>query len=75
VATEDVVLYTHVKVPDEVVYNTVKAIYGNKPDLAASSGGFRTFSPERMAMPVQRVDFHPGALKFYKEIGLGPVNR
>ena len=75
VATEDVVLYTNAKVPDEVVYNVVKAIYGNKQDLATFSGAFRTFSPQRMPMPVQHVDFHPGALKFYREVGLGPGNR
>ena len=75
VATQDIVFYTHVKTPDEVVYNAVKAIYMNKQDLVASFAGFRTFLPQRMAMPVQRVDFHPGAIKFYKEIGLGPGNR
>jgi uncharacterized protein len=75
VATEDVVLYTNVKTSDDIVYKTVKAIYENKQDLVAASGAFRTFSPQRMAMPVQHVDFHPAAIKFYREVGLGPGSR
>jgi uncharacterized protein len=75
VATQDAVFYTHVKVPDEVVYKVVRAIYTNKQDLVASFAGFGTFSPHRMATPVQRPDFHPGAVKFYKEVDLWPANR
>ncbi|OGP63103.1 MAG: hypothetical protein A2170_14435 [Deltaproteobacteria bacterium RBG_13_53_10] len=71
----DMVLYTHPNVADDVIYKVVKAIYENKPDLVASFKGFGTFSPERMATPVQSVDTHPGALKFYQEIGLWPPKR
>jgi uncharacterized protein len=55
---------------DEVVYKVVKAIYENKPDLVASFPALGSFSPQRMAIPIQGMDFHPGALKFYKEVGL-----
>jgi len=72
VATQDTVFYTHVKVSDDLVYKVVKAIHANKEDLAASFAGFRSFSVQRMSMPVPKVDFHPGAIKFYKEVGLWP---
>jgi TRAP transporter TAXI family solute receptor len=71
----DMVLNTHPNVPDDVVYKAVKAIYENKEGLVAAFRGFSTFSPQRMATPVQSVDFHPGALKFYKEVGLWPPKR
>jgi len=72
VATQDTVFYTHVKVSHDLVYKVVKAIHANKEDLAASFAGFRSFSVQRMSMPVPKVDFHPGAIKFYKEVGLWP---
>jgi TRAP transporter TAXI family solute receptor len=72
VATQDSVFYTHAKVSEDLVYKVVKAIYQNKEDLVASFAGFRSFSIQRMSMPVPQVDFHPGAIKFYKEVGLWP---
>jgi TRAP transporter TAXI family solute receptor len=75
VATQDVVLYTNVKTPENVVYQVVRAVYKNKEDLVAAFAGFRTYSPERMPVPVHRVDFHPGAIKFYQEVGRWPAGR
>jgi TRAP-type uncharacterized transport system substrate-binding protein len=53
----------------------VKVIYENKDDLVASFAAFKTFSPKRMATPVGEVSFHPGAIKFYKEIGIWSSTR
>ncbi len=75
VATQDNVLFTHAKAPDDTIYKVVKAIYENKPDLVASFAAFRTFTPQRMATPIREVDFHPGAIKFHKEVSLGPPKR
>ena len=75
VATQDIVFYTNVKTPENVVYQAAKAVYKNKEDLVVTFAGFRTFAPERMSVPVQRVDFHPGAIKFYREVGLWPTGR
>jgi TRAP transporter TAXI family solute receptor len=72
VGTMDTVIFTHVKAPDDVIYRVIKAIYENKEDLVASFVGFRPFSVQRMSMEVYKVDFHPGAIKFYKEVGLWP---
>ncbi len=68
----DSVLFSNTKASDDIVYKVVKAIYENKQDLVSGFAGFRIFSPQRMAAPVQGVDFHPGAIKFYKEVDLWP---
>lgn len=57
-------------VPDSVAYNAVKALYGNKAGLIAGHGAFRGFSPEMMGKKGIGVDYHPGAVKFYKEAGI-----
>jgi len=71
----DNVLFTYAKAHDDVIYKVVKALYENKPDLVASFPPFRGFTPERIATPVPNVDFHRGAMKFYKEINLWPSKR
>ncbi len=59
------------KVSDDVVYKTLKAIYENKASLAATSAPMKGFDPATMAEP-NPVPYHPGAEKFYKEIGQWP---
>jgi TRAP transporter TAXI family solute receptor len=68
----DMVLSTHDKVPENVVYEVTKAVHQNKETLAAAFPPFRLFVPEQMAKPVKDVEFHPGALKYYREIGIAP---
>ena len=66
----DMVMFTNVKVSDESVYRMVKAIYENKGELAASFPPFGQFNPQDMAKPIEAVPAHPGALRFYREVGL-----
>ena len=66
----DMVLVTNAKVKDDVVYRTVKALHDNKADLVATFPPFALFNPQNMAKPLQGVQFHPGAEKFYREAGL-----
>jgi len=68
----DMVLCTNVEVPEQTVYRVTKALYENKDGLRAAFAPFNLFTPDAMAKPVQDVDFHPGAAKFYREIGLLP---
>ena len=75
VAHMDTLLYTHDRVSDDVIYKVVKAIYENKPDLVASFAAFKPFEPERIATPLKGIDYHPGAIKFYKEVGLWPPKK
>jgi len=56
-------------VPDDVVYRIVKTMAANKKDLVKSHGAFGGFDAKRMYYKNTTVPYHPGALKFYKEIG------
>ncbi len=67
--TTPFVVLTSTHTPDDVVYKLVKAIHENKDALAASAGAFNAFDPAKMNTPIG-VPFHPGAKKFYAEIGM-----
>ena len=66
----DMVLITNAKVSDEVVYAVAKALHGGKEDLVATFPPFALFQPQNMAKPLEGVPLHPGAMKFYKEMGM-----
>lgn len=65
-------LVTHAGVSDETIYKAVKALYEGREDLIASHGIYRSFKPENMASRPVEIDYHPGAIKFYKEKGMWP---
>jgi TRAP transporter TAXI family solute receptor len=62
---------TSAKIPDDVVYNVAKAIHAGKDDLLKGHPVFRGFEPNHMTEQID-VPWHPGAVKFYKEIGQWP---
>ena len=66
----DQVIFANDSVPDDVVYQMVKAIHGGKDSLAKTFRPFAAFKPENMKGDPGKVPFHPGALKYYEEIGL-----
>lgn len=66
----DMVMVTRAELGDDVVYKVAKALYENKADLQATFPPFALFNPKNMAKPLQSVPMHPGAARFYKEIGL-----
>jgi TRAP transporter TAXI family solute receptor len=68
----DMVFFANPKVPDDVVYQVTKALHDNKKDLTATFRPFGGFDPSKMAKPVKALTFHPGAVKYYREIGLLP---
>jgi TRAP transporter TAXI family solute receptor len=68
----DMVLSTNVNVPENVVYEVTKALAENKGALASAFGAFNLFQPDKMAKPIKGVEFHPGALRYYREKGLVP---
>jgi len=70
----DLVLYVHTKLDDSSVYKMTKAIHDNKEMLAATFAGFKQFDPSGMAKQYEGLDHHPGAIKYYKEIGLWPAD-
>ncbi|MBW1735846.1 MAG: TAXI family TRAP transporter solute-binding subunit [Deltaproteobacteria bacterium] len=56
-------------VPDEVVYKIVKTLYANWPELAkVKKKAIEASKPENAAMGA-RIPIHPGAMRYYKEMG------
>jgi len=60
-------------VPEEQVYRLVKMMHDNKGDLAKAFPAYGRFDPKGMAR-MEQGEFHPGAVKFYKEAGVWPRN-
>jgi uncharacterized protein len=67
-------LLSNAKVPEDVVYKATKAVYENKPMLEAATQYLKTFDPSAMA-EASVVPYHPGAEKFYKEVGMWPPKK
>ena len=67
-------LVTSTHVTSDTVYKTLKAIHESKPALVAASPAMRSFDPNQMSEQ-NAVPYHPGAEKFYKEIGQWPPKR
>jgi TRAP transporter TAXI family solute receptor len=72
VMTYDYLMLSNDKVADDIVYRVVKSMHDSKDDLAASFPALKQFSPEHMAKVFPGVQFHPGAIKYYTEIGQWP---
>lgn len=66
----DMVMITNAKVSDDTVYRVAKALHDNKQDLLGTFPPFGLFQPQGMAKPLLGVPMHPGAMKYYSEIGL-----
>lgn len=66
----DMDMNTSDRVSDDIVYRATKAVYEGKDELKGIFPPFALFNPQTMAKPRQSVPLHPGALKFYKEVGL-----
>jgi TRAP transporter TAXI family solute receptor len=72
VMTYDLVLLSSTKIADETVYRVTKTLHGSKAGLAGSFKPLAEFSPEEMAKQFKGLEYHSGAIKFYKEQGLWP---
>lgn len=68
----DAVMVTHAAAPDDVIYNMTKALHENAEAVAKSSPTLRGFSTGGMAKKTNLAEYHPGAIKYYKEKGLWP---
>lgn len=56
--------------PDDVVYTVVKAVFDNFDAFKAFHPAFATLTPEGMATAGESAPVHPGALRYYEEVGL-----
>lgn len=63
-------LVTSAKVDDEVVYQTVKAVFDNLENFKTLHPVFASLDKQRMVSEGIVATLHPGALRYYREIGL-----
>lgn len=68
----DGVLVASTKTPEDTVYTIVKAMHGNKKVMAEVFGAMNLFDPDGMVKPLGPIQWHPGAVRFYKEQGAWP---
>ena len=68
----DMALVTNAAVPDDAVYKVVKIIHAKAQELGDTFGGLRRFRPDAMAIKYEGLAYHPGAIKYYQEIGQWP---
>jgi TRAP transporter TAXI family solute receptor len=57
------------KVPDETVYQLVKAVFDNFDDFKKLHPAFAHLDPKHMVKDGLSAPLHPGALRYYKEKG------
>jgi len=62
-------LVTSAKVPDDVVYNLVKATFDNFEEFKKLHPAFAGLEPAKMVKDGLSAPLHPGAAKFYTEKG------
>jgi TRAP transporter TAXI family solute receptor len=63
-------LVTSAKVPDEVVYELVKSVFENFDSFKKLHPAFGNLTKEEMVSASLSAPLHPGAAKYYKEVGL-----
>lgn len=69
----DFLINASTETDEELVYTLVKTLAENKQALIDTGvPQFRSFNKETMATPYDSVDYHPGAIRYYKEIGVWP---
>jgi hypothetical protein len=59
----------HKDVSDDLAYNIVKTLYANWPDLAEVKKQAIEDSKPENALLGARIPVHPGAMRYYKEMG------
>jgi uncharacterized protein len=70
----DLLLVASAKTSDEIVYQAAKAMHQGKDKLVAVTPLLRPFDPDKMYWNYKGHEYHPGALKYYKEAGLSLTN-
>jgi TRAP transporter TAXI family solute receptor len=66
----DFYLLTHAGLSDDTVYTLVKSIWDNLPEIQKTHSALQTWERERMAGADVTAPYHPGAVKFFKEVGV-----
>jgi len=61
---------TSTNVPEDVIYNIVKAVFDNIDDFKKLHPAFAVLKKEEMIKDGLSAPLHKGAIKYYKEVGL-----
>lgn len=61
---------THADADEEMIYNVAKTLHTGKADLAAAHPSFNAMNPDNLAVLQPDVQYHPGAVRYYKEVGI-----
>jgi uncharacterized protein len=69
-----ILILTSVKTKDDAVYKAVKAIHGKKAEMAKGHPSFGAFTDAGMAEQFEDLQYHPGAVKFFREAGIWKGN-
>lgn len=72
VLASDLVIYVGAHVSNDTVYKFVKGVHNQKEALAKGHPSFNAHAPKLMGKQFTRAKYHPGAVKFYKEVGIWP---
>ena len=64
------ILVVNEKTPEKVVYDIVKTMFEKKADLVAVHKDASFLSLDNQLTGGSPIPFHPGALKYFKEMGL-----
>jgi TRAP transporter TAXI family solute receptor len=69
----DFLLVTSINVPVVTVYQVIKAIHDGKDSMVATFPALRANDPDKLAAKqYPPLEYHPGAIKYYTEIGKWP---
>lgn len=64
-------LITSADVPDELVYTVTRLLYENRELVVEKHAAGRAINPSNVVRDTG-TEFHPGAIRFYQEIGIWP---
>jgi len=73
VMTYDNAILASTHTADDIVYHLTRTVYENGDQLRKMSPLLATFDEKTMARQWENINYHPGAIRFYKEIGLWPA--
>jgi TRAP-type uncharacterized transport system substrate-binding protein len=64
-------LVASASLPDDLAYQVTKTLWENREAVAVRHPAGRAINP-RVAVSDTGTEFHPGAVRFYREIGIWP---
>jgi TRAP transporter TAXI family solute receptor len=68
----DALVFASAKTPENIAYQTAKVMHDNAKEMGEAFGPLRLFDPKVMAKDFGPLQFHPGAVKYYKEMRMWP---